>query len=84
MTEVEKSAEFILNHTNMSIIAFNEPGSDEVASSMNGNYSDLIGLTAYLIYNAHVENGLPLEAIRADLDQAVYKLKEALEEEDNE
>ena len=83
MTEVEKSAEFIRNNTNMSIIAFNEPGSDEVASSMNGNYSDLIGLTAYLIYNAHVENGLPLEAIRTDLDQAVDMLEKALEE-DNE
>ena len=83
MTEVEKSAEFILNNTNMSIIAFNEPGSKEVASSVNGRYCDLIGLTAYLIYNAHVDNGLPLEAIRADLDQAVDMLKEALEKEDN-
>lgn len=84
MTEVEKSAEFILNNTNMAIIAFNEPGSDEVASKVNGRYSDLIGLTAYLIYNAHVDTGLPLESIRADLDQAVDMLEKALGEEDNE
>jgi hypothetical protein len=75
MTEVEKHADYVMDHTEMAVMAFHEQDSDSLAVSTNCDYPEFIALVAYLIWNAQ-ENGAPLEKIGEDLNKAIKLLEE--------
>lgn len=81
MTKVEKHAGYVLDHTDMSVMAYLEQGSADLAVCVNCDYSEFIGAVAYLIWNAHTESRVPLEEIGKDLNAAVKLLTERYEEE---
>jgi hypothetical protein len=76
MSKIEKSAEFILNNTNVALIAYNERGSTELTASMHCDYIDLIGSLAHLIGSASMELDVPVKIILADLNNALKLLEE--------
>lgn len=76
MTEVKKSAELILNNTNIALIAYNECGSTELTCHMNCDYIDMIGALAHLIRHASMEADIPIKIISADLNRAIKLLEE--------
>ncbi len=80
MTKVEKHAEYVMNHTDMAVMAFLEKGSDDLAVYVGCDYPELITLVSFIIWNAHTENGVPLEKIGKDLNEAVKLLTEMYEE----
>ncbi len=81
MTKVEKHADYVIDHTDMAVMAYHEQDSDDLAVCVSCDYPEFIGLAAYLIWNAHTENGVPLEKIGEDLNAAVKLLTEMYEEE---
>lgn len=76
MTKVEKHANYVLDHTDMAVMAYHEQDSDSLTVCKNCNYPEFMGLAAYLIWSAHTESGAPLEKIGEDLNKAVKLLKE--------
>ena len=79
MTKVEKHAEYVMDHTDMAVMAYLEKGSDDLSVCVNSDYSEFIGAVSFLIWNAHTDNGVPLEEIGEDLNQAVKLLTEMYE-----
>ena len=82
MTKVEKHAEYVMDHTDMAVMAYLEKGSDDLAVCVNSDYSEFIGAVAFLIWNVHTERGVTLEKIGKDLNEAVKLLTEMYEESD--
>ena len=80
MTKVEKHADYVIDHTDMAVMAYHEQDSDDLAVCVNSDYSEFIGAVAFLIWNAHTERGIPLTKIGEDLNQAVKLLTETYEE----
>lgn len=76
MTEVEKSAEFILNNANVALVAYNERGSTELTCHMHCDYIDLIAALTHLIRYASMEADIPVKIISADLSRAIKILGE--------
>lgn len=77
MTKVEKHADYVLDHTDMTVMAYLEQGSDKLAVFTYCDYPEFISALAYLIWDAHTrENGVPLEKIGDDLNNAIKLLKE--------
>lgn len=81
MTKVEKHADYVMDHTDMAVMAYLEKGSDDLAVCVGCDYPELITLVSFLIWNAHTENGVQLEKIGKDLNAAVKLLTEMYEEE---
>lgn len=81
MTKIEKHADYVLDHTDMALMAYHEQDSDSLTVCANCDYPEFMGLAAYLIWNAHTESGTPLEKIGEDLNAAVKLLTEMYEEE---
>ena len=82
MTKVEKHAEYVMDHTDMAVMAYLEKGSDDLTVCVSSDYSEFIAMVSYLIWNTHTESGIPLEKIGEDLNQAVKLLTEVYEEDD--
>ena len=80
MTKVEKHAEYVMDHTDMAVMAYHEQDSDDLAVCVNSDYSEFIGAVSFLIWNAHTDNGVPLEEIGKDLNKAVKLLTEMYKE----
>lgn len=81
MTKVEKHADYVIDHTDMAVMAYHERDSDDLTVCVSCDYPELIALVSYIIWNAHTENGAPLEKIGEDLNAAVKILTEMYEEE---
>ncbi len=81
MTKVEKHADYVLDHTDMVVMAYLEQGSDKLAIYTYCDYPEFISALAFLIWNAHKENGVWLEQIRADLNKALNLLAAGMYEE---
>ena len=82
MTKVDKHAEYVMDHTDMAVMAYQEQGSDNLAVCTNCDYPEFISAVAFLIWNAHTESGGTLEKIGKDLNAAVKLLTEMYEERD--
>lgn len=82
MTKVEKHADYVIDHTDMAVMAYHEQDSDDLAVCVGCDYPELIALVSYIIWNAHTENGVQLEKIGKDLNAAVKLLTEMYEESD--
>ena len=80
MTKVEKHADYVMDHTDMTVMAYLEQGSDKLTVCTNCDYPEFIGAVSFLIWNAHTDNGVPLEKIGEDLNAAVKLLTEMYEE----
>ena len=81
MTKVEKHADYVLDHTDMVVMAYLEQGSDKLAICTYCDYHEFICAVASLIWDAHKENGVLLEKIREDLNKAVNFLTAEMYEE---
>jgi hypothetical protein len=75
MTELEKRADYIIDHTDMVVMAYHEQDSDSLTVCKNCDYPEYIGLVAYLIWSAQ-ENGAPLAQVEEDLNKAIKLMKE--------
>ena len=74
MTKVEKHADYVMDHTDMTVMAYREQGSDNLAVCTNCDYPEFISAVAFLIWYAHTERGILLEKIGEDLYKAVKLL----------
>lgn len=84
MTGVEKHADYVLDHTDMAVIAYHEQDSDSLTVCTNCDYPEFICAAAFLIWDAHTEKGVPLEKIGKDLNRAVKLLLEEVNGGENE
>lgn len=80
MTKVEKHAEYVMDQTDMAVMAFHEKDSNDLTVCVRSDYSEFIGAVAFLIWNAHTDNGVPLAKIGEDLNSAVKLMTEMYEE----
>ena len=76
MTKVEKHAEYVMDHTDMAVMAYLEKGSNDLTVCASSDYSEFIGAVAYLIWHLHAESKTPLKKIGEDLNDAVKILSE--------
>ena len=81
MTKVEKHADYVMDHTDMTVMAYLEQGSDKLAVFTYCDYPEFISALAYLIWDAHTEKGVLLEKIGEDLKKAVNLLAAEMYEE---
>lgn len=80
MTKAEKHVNYVLQHTDMTLVAYQEQDSDDLAVCANCDYFEFIAMVSYLIWNIHTERGIPLAKIGEDLNQSVKLLTEVYEE----
>lgn len=68
---LNQHADYILDNTDMALIAYHEDGSDDLKLKVSCTYCELMALIAQLLYDTHEKSDISLDEIGKDLNAAM-------------